>query len=754
MSSVIHARRRNHVNHKVEYLVQWKNLPSDQASWEPEENLTSELQEQMREKFCDKYDYYEIPHVKQPRKQTKRPISPSPPPPSPPSKIVRSDTCPDNDEADGVEDRRNPDYPSNYSSSSKHNIPNHSNNSNLSINNSDAAADEPIPSSSKAGPKKLKVTEFSVVIKAVDANDIIKEMREKGIYLAQKAGWEYKFQPLWNSDEPNPPENDDDDDDFVPGSSRQIRRSLKAGQTSTGRTKKEKEKKTPAKTATTSKSKPAQSNRTSSRRRAASDPPADNQIAAFTAQFNQEPKISLEDIDDISIDPIANDEEVIIPIEVDADDLLKSAPSNLNVNFMEMNPFDMAYEPLVGEEVLIESASVTSVPVAASPPKKSLAANSPSKPSVAAHPPPLKVLGTVSRSNKKSSRHIRDSEVSSTTEDPIKKKKKIGSQSNEPKTKTNINTAKNLGPTVARRSLPPTEFEAQLCTPTPMKIKMKKPVKTSVHGSSSKNSSSLIPLRNLNTSDDGTATTSLTTITPVYDDDEDVTPASDKKIKKELPPLPPTNVVLPVEQVVKTELIKLEKKRVGMLVDPKAQKPSSNLTSLKEQLRLARMKSMPPTPVLPSEDEPSTSASTVEVTATEGNGWDEDWSTPSEAPKTLTVTQPVKPMKPSKSTMKVTPKNIGKKAKPLAGQSGQNSLKKAELRGLNITGYKIPKKAPANEVQTVSENLEDTWGVPFQPELADVGPSSSSGPTSTSASVTTAPATSSNDWGSGGDGWD
>lgn len=64
-------------------MVQWKGWARSKATWEPEDNLTPELQEQMKREYPNnKYDNYEIPHVKQPRKQSKRPISPDPPSPA------------------------------------------------------------------------------------------------------------------------------------------------------------------------------------------------------------------------------------------------------------------------------------------------------------------------------------------------------------------------------------------------------------------------------------------------------------------------------------------------------------------------------------------------------------------------------------------------------------------------------------------------------------------------------------------------
>ena len=67
-------------------MVQWKGWEKSSASWEPAENLTPELREQMEKEYPNnKYDNYEIAHVKQPRKQSKRSISPDPP------STVRSD---------------------------------------------------------------------------------------------------------------------------------------------------------------------------------------------------------------------------------------------------------------------------------------------------------------------------------------------------------------------------------------------------------------------------------------------------------------------------------------------------------------------------------------------------------------------------------------------------------------------------------------------------------------------------------------
>lgn len=94
--SEIIARRVNHLSDEIEYLVQWKGFTAEEATWEPESNLTPELLEQMKNKFDNKYDYFVIPHIKQPRKQSKRPITPdtypqSPPPASSFDTTVRSD---------------------------------------------------------------------------------------------------------------------------------------------------------------------------------------------------------------------------------------------------------------------------------------------------------------------------------------------------------------------------------------------------------------------------------------------------------------------------------------------------------------------------------------------------------------------------------------------------------------------------------------------------------------------------------------
>lgn len=572
--------------------------------------------------------------------------------------------------------------------------------------------------------------EVGISLNCKYAHEVIEKMREKDIYVSKLDEWEYRINPAWNHD------LDNYEDDVVPGSSRErLRRAVRGTESDEKKGKKLKTPSKPARKAKAATEVKVQPTRSS--RRKTSTANADDQIAVFVSEFSDVPTIGIKDIQgDSDVDSIANDEEIVIT--VDADDLkfdLSTDPFTLG----KLPTSPPKSEPSASISVPLQE----SAPASAAIPEPPLTTSDP-------RPPPLKPLST------KTSSKIGDPEVSSTTSDTVQvpkpkskhtREKSLPAQELKNKRSSDQTTASIPS---KKSKMFSTMFEEALSAAHGIDKKTIKKKKSGQSVMQDIRRKSSIPLRALDTSEDGTgaASESKTTITPVSDSEEDaqVVPKTKKK-----EPQAPTQAALPIEQVVKTEIIKLEKKNVGMLVDFKAStvKPSSNLVSLKEQLRLARMRSMPVEPVATAGN--SDSAGTDLKVADEDEAWEDDWGDTSTAPKATAVT-PAKPTPKSvhKATPQVTAARGGKRTKPLAGQSGQNSVKKHQMRPLAMSGFKIPKKAPPKEVLP-SENLEDTWGTPFQPELADFGPSSSNSVTSTA--TTSNAAASVDDWGAGDGGW-
>ena len=563
------------------------------------------------------------------------------------------------------------------------------------VDNGDASGPS---TSNKSESSRVELKDFSINIEAKTDVEVIEEMKQKGIFLIKRGHWDYDVTVSSMSDE----EGHEPDDEFIPTSKRgRLRKSRRRRSVSSGTKSKNTNLKSAKTMATVTKSRS-----TRSRRSRTAEEIADEQTREFLSEFVN-PVIGLEDCADQGVvDSVADDEEVIVTLDVD--ELEKMLPKPLMESLDPLLCLTPSSQPLSDAMNPINAPSTASSSTPASP---KLTINAPSTASSSTPASPkLKAIPKPKPSVTTNEVKIDDSQVSSTS--PVdascsNRSSRKGSKtqvvtSEEPVNKRSSTDPCNSGQ--SKKSKAVSDFESQLNSIDNKKVEKKKPKSTREL------------MREVRRKTVGGEEAAQST--------QQQQPAS-----------------LPVEQVVKPDIIKLEKKNVGMLVDPKAKKELSSLSSLKEKLREARMRNMP---VESSED-----MVTDPVTETDGDGggdgWEDDgWNdapiVPKAAPMAVAavapakpITKPVKTASSSKVNKSTTIQSMGKRSskvtKPLAGQSGQNSAKKSKYvpKPLALSGFKIPKKVASKEISSgPSENLEDEWGTPFQPEPANIGPSSGS----------------------------
>ena len=526
----------------------------------------------------------------------------------------------------------------------------------------------------------MELKDFSINIEAKTDVEVIEEMKQKGIFLMKRGHWDYDVTVSSMSDGER---HEPDDDEFVPSSKRRRPRRSRRSNVSSGT----KSKNTNLKSAKTMATVTESRSTRSTRRSKTAEEIADEQTREFLSEFVN-PVIGLEDCADQGIvDSVVDDEEVIVTLDVD--ELEKMLPK----------PLVESLDPLLcltPSQPLSDAMNPVNAPSTAS-------SSTPAPPKLKAIPKP--------RSSSVTTNEVKtgDSQVSSTS--PVdasysNRSSRKGSKSQvvtieEPVNKRSSTDPCNSGQ--SKKSKAVSEFESQLNSIDSKKVEKKRP----------KSTRELMREVRRKTVGAEEAAQSI----------QQQQPAS-----------------LPVEQVVKPDVIKLEKKNVGMLVDPKAKKELSSLSSLKEKLREARMRNMP---VESSEDmvtDPVAETDGDGGDGWEGDGWNDAPIVPKAGPMALAAVTPAKPItklvktaSSSRVNKSTTIRSMGKRSskatKPLAGQSGQNSAKKSNyvLKPLALSGFKIPKKVASKEISSgPSENLEDEWGTPFQPEPANIGPSSGS----------------------------
>lgn len=541
----------------------------------------------------------------------------------------------------------------------------------------------------------MELKDFSINIEAKSDVEVIEEMKQKEIFLVKRGHWDYDVTVSSMSDEEG---HELDDDEFVPTSKRGRSRKSRRRSGTSGTKSKSTGLKSTKTISTVTKSRSTRSTRSRT-----AEEVADEETRRFLSEFVS-PVIGLEDCADQSIlDSVADDEEVIVTLDVD--ELEKMLPKPLMESLDPLLCLTPSSQPL--PDAMNPINSPPTVPSTASSTAPSTASSStPAPPKLKAIPKPKP--SPVSTNEVE----IDDSKVSSASpveSSCLNRSSRKGSNTQlvpveEPVNKRSSTDLCNSGQ--SKKSKAVSDFESQLNSIDSKKVE-KKPKSTK---------ELMREVRRRTVGEEAAQSTQQ----------KHQQPAS-----------------LPVEQVVKPDIIKLEKRNVGMLVDPKAKKESSSLSSLKEKLREARMRNMP---VESSEDVVTDPVAVAGMDGDGGgDGWEDDgWNdgpvVPRAGPVAVAAVTPTKPTTKhvktasgSKVNKSTTIQSMGKRSskatKPLAGQSGQNSAKKSKyvLKPLALSGFRIPKKVASKEISCgPSENLEDEWGTPFQPEPANTGSSSGS----------------------------